>query len=106
MERVKGSFLVAADGARSPIRSSLGILMQGTPVMQELVNIHFMAPTLGKQMAATNPAMLYFIFNQEAVVVIVAHDLDKGEFVAQVSLQPWSTQTSHPQPIRPQYALP
>jgi hypothetical protein len=29
-------------------------------------------------------AMLYFVFNKSVVAVIVAHDLQRGEFVAQV----------------------
>lgn len=52
--------------------------------MQHLVNIHFSAPRLGRAMREKRPAMLYFVFNPKAVVVVVAHDLDDGEFVAQV----------------------
>lgn len=84
MKHVEGSFVVGADGARSKIRSLLGIPMEGPAVIQELVNIHFLTPSLGKELRDSNPAMLYFVFNQGAVVVVVAHDLQQGEFVAQV----------------------
>jgi hypothetical protein len=33
--------------------------------------------------------MLYFVFNRQLVAVVVAHDLERGEFVAQVGL--WLT---------------
>jgi hypothetical protein len=53
--------------------------------MQHLINIHFSSPQLGQQLlAAGRPAMLYFVFNRQVVSVIVAHDLQQGEFVAQV----------------------
>ena len=37
--------------------------------------------------------MLYFVFNEGVIAVIVAHDLAAGEFVAQVteSLQSWTS---------------
>lgn len=82
--KVQGSYLVAADGANSRIRVLLGITMQGQPVMQNLVNIHFRAPQLGATLKEQRPGMLYFVFNPKGVVVVVAHDLDEGDFVAQV----------------------
>ena len=84
--RVQGSYLVAADGANSRIRGLLGIPMQGQAVMQNLVNIHFRAPRLGVALKEQRPGMLYFVFNPKGVVVVVAHDLDEGDFVAQVRL--------------------
>lgn len=62
----------------------LGISMQGQAVMQNLVNIHFCAPKLGTALREQRPGMLYFVFNPKGVVVVVAHDLDEGDFVAQV----------------------
>jgi hypothetical protein len=57
--------------------------------MQHLINIHFTSPQLGQQLlAAGRPAMLYFVFNRQVVSVIVAHDLQQGEFVAQVPYFP------------------
>ena len=83
---MQGSYLVAADGANSRIRAMLGIHMQGTAVIQNLVNIHFSAPQLGAALREHRPGMLYFVFNPKGVVVVVAHDLDEGDFVAQVGV--------------------
>lgn len=85
---MRGSFLVASDGAGSSIRSALGVGMEGEPAMQNLVNIHFSAPRLAERMRKERPAMLYFVFSPQTVAVIVAHDLNEGEFVAQVCLPP------------------
>ncbi len=41
--RIRASYLVACDGNRSPIRESLGIPMQGHPVMSHSVTIYFRA---------------------------------------------------------------
>ncbi len=66
--------------------------------MQHLINIHFTSPSLGARMLGRGPgsakpagrgdaaAMLYFVFNRQVVGVVVAHDLEQGEFVAQVRL--------------------
>lgn len=96
-------YLVAADGARSPLRQSLGIRMDGQPALQHLLNIHFQAPAVGAALLARDgalddktldagtlddgrrprAAMLYFVFNADVVAVLVAHDLRTGNFVAQ-----------------------
>lgn len=84
-----GSYLVAADGAHSGIRKSLGIDMDGPGTLQHLVNIHFTSPTLGRRLIdEDNMGMLYFIFGSKNIVVLVAHSLEKGEFVAQVPFFP------------------
>lgn len=62
--------------------------------MQNLINIHFSAPDLARRMAEERPAMLYFVFNPRGVVVIVAHDLSRGDFVAQVFPQLCTAQQS------------
>lgn len=77
-------YLVAADGAKSRIREKLGVQMEGQAVMQNLVNIHFTAPHLAERLRSERPAMLYFVFNPKGVVVVVGHDLNEGDFVAQV----------------------
>ena len=76
-------YLVAADGANSQIRRLLGVAMRGKPALQHLVNIHFTAPAL-RQRLAGREAKLYFVFNASVIAVLVAHDLRRGEFVAQV----------------------
>jgi hypothetical protein len=53
--------------------------------MQHLISIHFSWPALGTALLrAGRGAMLYFVFNRAVVAVLVAHDLQAGEFVAQV----------------------
>ncbi len=59
--------------------------MDGDPAIQQLINIHFRWPQLGAALLQqARPAMLYFVFNTEVVAVVVAHNLQEGEFVAQV----------------------
>lgn len=84
--KVECNYLIAADGANSSVRSMLGVKMMGIPAMQHLINIHFMAPGL-RQHLHGREAMLYFVFNSEVITVVVAHDLQRGEFVAQVCQQ-------------------
>ncbi len=50
---------------------------------QHLINVHFRSAALSR-LAAARPAMLYFVFNPSVVAVLVAHDIGRGEFVAQV----------------------
>ena len=52
-------------------------------MMQHLLNIHFYAPRLW-ECVREQPAMLYFVFNADVIAVLVAHDLQRGEMVAQV----------------------
>eukprot|EP00897_Mesotaenium_endlicherianum_P009928 jgi/Mesen1/8964/ME000056S08369 len=81
-------YLVAADGAGSRIRRELGVAMEGDAQLQHFVNVHFCSRALGAALLApgarARPAMLYFVFNERAIAVVVAHDLARGEFVAQV----------------------
>ena len=83
-----GSYLAAADGANSAIRKQMGIEMIGDKIpMQHLINVHFTSSEMGR-LAASWPAMIYFIFNEKVVAVIVAHSIAKGEFVAQIPFFP------------------
>lgn len=60
---VECKYLIAADGANSMVRRSLGIEMIGDEAMQHLVNVHFSCPGLRKYLQP-RPAMLYFTFNE------------------------------------------
>lgn len=81
--------LVGADGARGHVRKALHIDLIGPGPIQHLINIHFNSPELGRHLKASNrEAMLYFVFNSSVIVVMVAHDIIKGEFVAQVPFFP------------------
>ncbi|KDD73625.1 monooxygenase, partial [Helicosporidium sp. ATCC 50920] len=79
------SFVVAADGASSALRRSLGIGSTGEPDMQRLINVHFVWPELASALRSQRrEGMLYFVYSSEATAVLVAHDLRRGEFVAQI----------------------
>lgn len=80
--------LVGSDGARSTIRRLMGIEMKGERDLQNLVSVHFLSRNLGKYLSNERPGMLFFIFNPEAIGVLVAHDLDNGEFVLQIPFYP------------------
>lgn len=83
-ESIDCRYLVAADGANSRVRGMLDVPLRGKSDMQHLVNIHFIAPGL-KSSLRGREAMLYFVFNSNVIAVLVAHDISRGEFVAQAS---------------------
>lgn len=78
------NILIGADGAGSTVRKLVGIEMGGEKDLQKLVSVHFFSKALGQFLLQENPGMLFFIFNTEAIGVLVAHDLRQGEFVLQV----------------------
>lgn len=84
---IRCNILVAADGARSTVRKLLGIKMEGERDLQKLISVHFLSKDLGQYLLNERPGMLFFIFNTEAIGVLVAHDLNEGEFVFQVDVK-------------------
>ncbi|GLC41790.1 hypothetical protein PLESTB_001702100 [Pleodorina starrii] len=80
-------YLVAADGAHSAVRGMMGGKMEGEGALQHLLNAHFTSRALAR-LASSRPAMLYFVFNPGVVAVLVAHDIEAGEFVAQIPYFP------------------
>ncbi|XP_010519667.1 PREDICTED: uncharacterized protein LOC104799053 isoform X2 [Tarenaya hassleriana] len=80
--------LIGADGAGSAVRSLAGIEMRGEKNLQKLISVHFMSRELGEYLRNSRPGMLFFIFNTEAIGVLVAHDLQQGEFVLQIPYYP------------------
>lgn len=85
---IKSCIVVGTDGAGSTIRKLVGIEMRGEKDLQKLVSIHFMSKELGLYLINERPGMLFFIFNTEAIGVLVAHDLMEGEFVLQMPFYP------------------
>lgn len=83
-KQIPCSFVVGADGAGSTLRNLVGIELRGEKDMQKLVSVHFLSQELGKFLMYEKPGMLFFIFNPGAIGVLVAHDLEQGEFVLQV----------------------
>lgn len=83
-KKILCNFLVGTDGAGSTVRKLVGIGMSGEHDLQKLISIHFTSQDLGQYLMNERPGMLFFIFNTEAIGVLVAHDLTQGEFVLQV----------------------
>ncbi|KAM5578291.1 hypothetical protein ABKV19_008545 [Rosa sericea] len=89
MERnIKCNMVVGTDGAGSTVRKLAGIDMRGEKDLQKLVSVHFLSRDLGNYLHSERPGMLFFIFNTEAIGVLVAHDLKQGEFVLQMPFYP------------------
>ena len=93
-EIIEADYVLGCDGAHSIIRRLLGIDMLGSPALQHFLNIHFTSKQLG-QLCLTSPAMLYFIYNQQTVAVLVMHNAAEGDFVMQVPFHPPLQQFSH-----------
>lgn len=89
----QGDYVIACDGANSRVRNYLNIPLESSDVLQSFLNIHFISKKLG-HIALSNPAMIYFIYNPEALVVIVMHNAQEGEFVMQVPFFPPLTNPS------------
>jgi hypothetical protein len=98
---VHSKYLVAADGASSGVRTRLGITLEGDDKIESLLSVHFRCEGLHEKLKGRQ-AMLYFVFNQEVIMVVVAHDLKKGEFVAQI---PYYPPQQNPEEFTPQVRL-
>ena len=86
---VEAQDVLGCDGAHSSVRRWLGLPMQGPPPLQHFKSVHFSAPELWPRLRETDrSAMLYFTFNSDAVAVFVAHNLQQGEWVAQLPFFP------------------
>jgi 2-polyprenyl-6-methoxyphenol hydroxylase-like FAD-dependent oxidoreductase len=72
---VRSRWLIAADGAGSRVRGSLGITMQGPPRIQSFVMIHFGANL--RELVRDRLGVLHFVLDPEASGVFVAHDIDR-----------------------------
>lgn len=72
--RVRSRWLLAADGAGSPVRRALGIEPVGPARLAAFVMIHF--ETSLRARLAGRPAVLYWITEPGAGGTFVAHDLD------------------------------
>jgi 2-polyprenyl-6-methoxyphenol hydroxylase-like FAD-dependent oxidoreductase len=86
-QSIRCDYLIAADGASSPTRTSLGIPLSGNPALQTLMNVHFTCEGLFQKLQPRS-AMLYFVFNEHTVSVFVAHDPSKDEWVCQIPIFP------------------
>jgi 2-polyprenyl-6-methoxyphenol hydroxylase-like FAD-dependent oxidoreductase len=65
-------YVVAADGAGSPLRHMLGIGMEGPAALQHYVMIHFEADL--RELTDMRPGVLYFLFEPTTQGVLIAYD--------------------------------
>jgi 2,4-dichlorophenol 6-monooxygenase len=71
---VRSRYVVACDGAGSPIRKSLGIACEGPDRLQAFVMIHFEANL--RSVVGDARGVIYWISDPECNGCLVAHDLD------------------------------
>ena len=72
---VRSSYLLAADGAGSGVRKSLGIEMIGPQSLQDFVAIHFLAEL--RPYVVDRLGVLHFVMDPEVAGTFIAHDLDR-----------------------------
>lgn len=72
---VRSRYVIAADGARSPLRRSLGIQPIGPDSIQAFVMIHFEANL--RPLVHDCPGVIYWISDPSCSGVLVAHDIDR-----------------------------
>jgi len=70
--QLRSAYLIAADGAGSGIRESLGIRMQGPPPPDARATIHFEADL--RDVVAGRQGMLYFVGNESTEGTLLAYD--------------------------------
>jgi 2,4-dichlorophenol 6-monooxygenase len=72
---VHSRYVIAADGAGSRVRTSLGIEMQGPPRIQSFLMVHVEANL--RPFVADRLGVLHFVMDPEAYGCFIAHDLDR-----------------------------
>lgn len=72
---VRSRYVIAADGAGSPVRKSLGIGGAGPDRIQAFLMIHFEADL--RAVVGEHPGVLYWISDPSCSGVLVAHDIDR-----------------------------
>ena len=82
---VRSNWLLAADGAGSAVRKSVGIEMIGPASLQDFVAIHFLADL--RAYVADRLGVLHFVMDPEAGGTFIAHDLDR-EWVFMCTFDP------------------
>ena len=69
---VRARYLVAADGAGSPVRQLLGIELEGLEDLQHHLMIHFEADL--SALVAARPGVLHFLFGPGTGAVLICYD--------------------------------
>ncbi|MEM9513298.1 MAG: FAD-dependent monooxygenase [Actinomycetota bacterium] len=83
---VRSDYVLAADGASSRVRKSLGINMIGPPSLQSFIAIHFAASEL-RPLIADRLGVLHFVMDPTVSGTFIAHDLDR-EWVFMTAFDP------------------
>jgi 2-polyprenyl-6-methoxyphenol hydroxylase-like FAD-dependent oxidoreductase len=73
---VRSRWVLAADGAGSPVRKALGVSMVGPDRLQSFVMVHFEANL--RALVRDRPAILYWIMSPECLGSFIAHDIDRS----------------------------
>jgi 2,4-dichlorophenol 6-monooxygenase len=73
---VRSRWVLAADGAGSPVRKALAVPMVGPDRLQTVVMVHFEANL--RSLVRDRPAILYWILDPECLGSFVAHDIDRS----------------------------
>lgn len=71
---VRSSWLIAADGASSPVRKSCDIEMIGPAAIQSFVAVHFRADL--RRYTGDRPGALHFVMDPDVNGTFIAHDID------------------------------
>lgn len=71
---VESEFVIAADGAGSPVRKWMGIDMVGPAHLSSFVAIHFRGSL--RRYVADRPGALHFVMEPDASGTFIAHDID------------------------------
>ena len=72
---IVSDWVIAADGAGSPVRRHLGIAMDGPTRLKATISIHVEADL--RALVAERPATLYWVTDPSCAGVFVAHDHDR-----------------------------
>jgi len=72
---VRSRWVLAADGAGSPVRRAIDIPMVGPDRLQSFVMIHFEANL--RALVRDRPAILYWVMDPEWMGSFIAHDIDR-----------------------------
>ncbi|WP_321845848.1 FAD-dependent monooxygenase [Paraburkholderia bannensis] len=96
MQTLKGSALIASDGASSSMRSVLGLNLEGTMKIAHFMTVYFKADI--EQYVGERPGILLFIANEKARGVFQPLDA-RGRWLCQITVSEdeWSTDIYTPE---------
>jgi 2,4-dichlorophenol 6-monooxygenase len=84
---VRSRYVIAADGAGSPVRKALGIRPIGPDRIQSFIMIHFEADL--RALVRDCPGVIYWVCDPSCAGTFVAHDIDREW----VFMHPWDPES-------------